>query len=344
MDNGNNLTPRVQGILQAVVKSYIENGLPVASRTIARAYPEALSPASIRNVMQDLSEEGYLAQPHTSAGRIPTAKAFQAYVGSLKARQTSPEEVDRVRQALARFDTLAGRFEYCSQQLMELTSNIGVTAAIHTDAQHLDSVELISLPESRVLMCVVTRDGTVRNRVVRLQEAFTEAELSSIRNYLNANFRGWSLARARAELERLLSEQRAAYDSMFRRLVMLYEKGLLEEETTSEVHLQGISNLLGCDWKLTRERLHQMFRALDEKKRILELLDRFLEPSGEVAVRVGLGEAHPTLEELSLIGTTITLSNGVTAKIAVIGPMRMRYSRAISAVMRMGQAFEALNS
>jgi heat-inducible transcriptional repressor len=192
-------------------------------------------------------------------------------------------------------------------------------------------------------MVVVTRDRIVRNRVVSLDETVAQGELSSIRNYINRNFSGWTLPDVHAELMRRFEQHSAAYDALLKKLTLLYSKGLLDIELVPEIHIGGASNLVGLDLHLTREKLRELFHTLEEKKRMLQLLDRFLEqPAGELAVQVGLADAHPSMRELSLIGVSIPLSGGLSAKIAVLGPMRMDYGKAISAVYHMGQAFRSL--
>lgn len=335
------LGPRAADILHSIVQSYIETGEPVASRTISRRRRDSLSPATIRNVMADLCEMGYLSQPHTSAGRVPTEKAFRSYVQSLTSGRLVSAELGRLRSELQTAGTVENRVEMSSHLLTEMTRNVGIAAAIPTTGQMLDSIELVSLPNRHVLMIVATRDRMVRNQVVVLDEPVTQDDLNSIRNYVNRNFSGWVLMDVRRELKRRLEEQSSAYDSILRRLTILYDKGLLDLGLAPEVHMEGASNLIGLDLHLTREKLRELFRALEEKKRLLLLLDQFLEhPSGEVAVRVGLGEAHPSMSELSLIGITVLLPGGLFAKVAVLGPMRMNYQRVISAVMHVGEAIQ----
>jgi heat-inducible transcriptional repressor len=290
--------------------------------------------------MADLYEEGYLAQPHTSAGRIPTEKAFQSYVESLSQRRILSAELERLRNELSELETMQARVERSSHILSEMTRGLGIAAAIPTPSQTLDQVELVSLPERRVLMIVATRDHMVRNRVVSLNQELQPDELQSIRNYLNQNFRGWLLSDIQRELDIRLKQESAAYDSILRRLNLLYEKGLLELGLTPEVHFEGVSNLVGIDLHLTKEKMRDLFHALEQKKKVLFLLDRFLEPrQGELAVRVGLAEAHPTMSELSIIGISVNLPSGLSGKIAVVGPMRMNYEKVISAVLHVGQAF-----
>src|SRR5712691_7643594 len=334
------MTPRHQEVLHGIVEAYIATGEPVASRSLVRRRGSDLSAASIRNVMADLDEEGFLSQPHTSAGRIPTEKAFRSYVQSLHMRRIVVAELERLRGEFGRLDTVERRVEFSSRRLTEMTRSMGIAAAIPRVNPALDQIELVALPDRRVLMVVMTRDRQVHNRVVTLDEALTSDELGSIRNYINQNFGGWSLEHVRRALAARLDHAAATYDAVLRKLTLLYAKGLLDLGPEPEVHMEGASNLLVLDLHLTKEKMRELFRTLEEKKRILELLDRFLEqPAGELAVHVGLGEIHPAMRELSLIGLPVRLENGLSAVIAVLGPMRMNYSRVMSTVEHVGQAF-----
>jgi heat-inducible transcriptional repressor len=334
------MVPRTRELLHEIVEAYIDSGEPVASRSIAKKRGDSLSAASIRNVMADLDEEGYLCQPHTSAGRIPTEKAFQSYVQSLTLRRLAAAELERLRAEIGKLDSIEQKVEYTSRMLMDMTRGVGIAAAIPQASLALQHIELVALPDRRVLMVVVTRDQEVRNRVVRLDENVSSDELANIRNYVNRNFSGWTLEDVRRELSARLDHASATYDAILQKLTILYAKGLLDVESTPEVHMEGASNLVGLDLHLTGEKMRELFRALEEKKRVLELLDRFLEqPPGEVGVHVGLGAMHPSMRELSLIGIPVQLASGLSAVIAVLGPMRMNYGRAMSAVRNIGQAF-----
>ena len=335
------MTPRSLQVLHEIVGAYIATGEPVASRSIARRRRDGLSAASIRNEMADLDEEGYLMQPHTSAGRVPTEKAFRSYVQSLGMRKMVAAEIQRLRGEFGRLETVEQRIEYTSRTLTELTHGVGIAAAMPRPHPALEQVELVSLSDRRVLMVVVTRDHQVRNRVVTLEESLTTDELMTIRNYLNRSFAGWSLENVRRELAGRLARAEATYDAVLQKLNMLYSKGLLDIALDPpEVRMDGASNLVVLDLHLTKEKMRELFRALEEKKRVLELLDQFLEqPEGEVGVHVGLGSIHPSMRELSLIGLPVSLEDGLSAVIAVLGPMRMNYARVISTVQHVGQAF-----
>jgi heat-inducible transcriptional repressor len=333
------LSPRHFEVLHAIVQNYIETGEPVASRTIARKYP--MSPASIRNIMADLLEEGYLSQPHTSAGRIPTERAYQSYVKTLVGSRIVQAELDRLQVEIQKASSVEGRIERSSKLLTEITRNFGIAAAIPNQNQTLDQVELLALPDRRVLMVVVTRDRMVRNKVITVDDHISQQELFSIRNYINYNFSGWMLHNIHRELKRRFELESATYDAILKRVNLFYSKGLLDLGLMPEVHFEGAENLIGLDLHLTRERMRELFRTLEEKKRILQLLERFLEQrDGELSIQVGLSDAHPSMGELSLIGVRLVLPNGLEAHVAVLGPMRMNYSRAVSAVLHVGQAFK----
>src|SRR3954451_9846478 len=220
------LTPRHYDVLHAIVHNYIETGEPVASRTIARRYP--MSPASIRNMMADLLEQGYLSQPHTSAGRVPTSAAYRSYAKTLVGSRIVQVELERLKGEIRREGTVEGRIERSSQLLTEITRGFGIAAAIPTENRTLDSVELLGLPDRRVLMVVITKDGMVRNKVIAVDDHIPQDELNSIRNYLNYNFSGWVLRNVHQELKRRLELESAAYDAILRRVGLFYSKGLLD--------------------------------------------------------------------------------------------------------------------
>jgi heat-inducible transcriptional repressor len=335
------LKTRHQEILSSIVRAYIETGEPVGSRAISRSRTNVLSPASIRNVMADLADEGYLSQPHTSAGRVPTEKAFRFFAGSIAAHRAPSAEADRLSILFRGLGSIGAQVERSSHVLVELTRNVGIAAAIPALSQELEQIELIPLSDRRVLMVLVTRDQMVRNRVITLDEVVPVHELGSIRNYINRNFSGWRIGDARRELLRRMMEERELYQEALRKVQLLCQKGLLEVDISPELHMEGASNLLGLDLHLTREKMRDLLSALEEKERVMELLDRFLEqPPGELAVHVGLEEAHPAMKDLTLIGMTVRMRTGLPAKVAVLGPMRMNYERVMAAVVQTSRALE----
>ncbi|MEZ5401184.1 MAG: heat-inducible transcriptional repressor HrcA [Bryobacteraceae bacterium] len=339
------LSLRQREILCAIVRTYIDNAQPVASSDLCRTGRAGMSAATIRNIMAELDREGYLIQPHTSAGRMPTGKAFEVYVESMPERRVQRGEIGRIQEALYGAGSMERRIACCSHLLAEMTRGVALTAAIPAERQVIEQVHLVALGGLRVLMVLVTQDRMVRNQAVTLDEDLRQGELDNIRNYINAHFSGWAINDARRELRRRLEAESAAYDHVLRRLILLESKGLLEVELEPEVRMEGAGNLVDFELRLTKERLKDLFLALEEKTRVIHLLDRFLEqPSGEVEVRIGLEEEHPSMGEIALIGIQVAAPGGLAAKFAVLGPMRMDYPRAMSAVLHVGRAFGSLPS
>jgi heat-inducible transcriptional repressor len=342
---GKELSPRERTILHAVVRAYIDTGEPVGSRTISRLRDLALSPATIRNVMADLADGGYLAQPHTSAGRVPTSKAFREFAGNVTAGPLPALDCQHILKEMQHGESLEERVGIASRVLTQITRNVGIAAALPSSSQELEHLELVGLSERRVLMIVATRDRMVRNRVVTLDRVLSQDDLAQLRNYVNTNFAGWTLQKARAELLRRIEEERAMYDAVLQHLTLLCRKGLLLTDQDPQLAMDGASWLVGLDLHLTRERMRELFQALEEKKHVVALLDRFLDPAaGRVGIHVGLADAHPAMSDLSLIGVAVDLPSGVRARIAVLGPMRMQYEKVISTVLQIGRTFETLQS
>lgn len=348
MNKETTLTTRSEQILCSIVRHYIETGEPVASGEISRLRRFNLSPATIRMIMSDLATEGYLQQPHTSAGRVPTERAFEAFVRTLPSNRVFQAEVGRIREAFEEAESVEARVECASHMLTEMTNGLGITAAIPTASQTLHQIELISLGGKRVLIVVVTLDRMVRDQVVEVDEPVTQDDLVTIRNYVNQEFGGWVISGIQEELRRRVEMVAAVRDKIEQRLLMLYRKGLLDVSLRPEVHLDGAANVIGFDLRLTRDHLRELVRALEEKKLILELLDKFLgspaESGNPVSVRIGLGTEPAGMGEMALIGVNVTMPGGTPAKLAVLGPMRMDYSKVMSAVLHVGRAFSSLPS
>ena len=338
------LSPREAGILHSIVEAYIHTGEPVGSLSLARLRRMKLSAASIRNVMADLAEQGLLSQPHTSAGRIPTERAIESYVKTLAVRVVSAE-LSRLRTELRRAQTVEERIECSTRILTDLTHNVAIVSSVPGSGQILREVQFVAIPGERLLIVVVTGDGRVHNRVIELDQPVADGELVTLRNYLNQNFSGWELPVVRRELSRRLELESAAYDTVLRRLSELRVHGLLDLALDAEVFVGGASNLVGIDLHLTREAMRDIFRTLEQKKRLIEILDRFLDKnSDELGVQVGLADVHPSMSQLSLIGVSIAQPGGTATRMAVLGPLRMDYAKALSAVVHMQQALRALPS
>src|SRR5690349_14042739 len=264
---------REREILTAVVETFISTGEPVGSRTLSRGNREGLSPATIRNVMADLVDAGFLEQPHTSAGRIPTAEAYRYYVEQLTGKaQLSNETESTIHQALSGITDVQEFMERTSHVLSLLSHNVGVTVATSGSRNALEHVYFSRLADQKVLAVLVTKSGVVRDRVLRLDLA--QADLDLAARYINENFRGWTMDQMRQEIAHRIEQERNEYDRLMKSIEQLYKQGALATSDSSDaVFVEGAANLLSADQD--RQRLQEMLRTLEEKEKVVSLLSAY---------------------------------------------------------------------
>jgi len=328
-------------ILHAIVEAYLDSGEAVSSSAIAqrRFTGTSPSPATVRNVMAEMADLGLLTQSHASAGRIPTPLAIQAYVSSLGHVKANAQVVSQLQLRLKSIHSLSERVEEGSHVLTGLTQNVGITAALPSTSQFLQQVELLPLAARQYLMVVITSDRAVRNQIVTVDHDLRPQDLLEIRNYINQEFVGWTLADARRTLLERLQDERNQYYALLRRVEVFYAQGLFAGSDGPRVFLDGAAYLVGLDLHLTREKMRELFQALEQKTQVLQMLDQFLQGSDQSpAIQIGLGEAHPALSDFALIGVEVPMGGGMSARVAVLGPLRLNYPRTIAAVMEVGQA------
>ncbi len=357
------VSPRERLVLTAIIELYIATGEPVASQALARhfANKEGLSSATLRNVMATLGDAGLLEQPHTSAGRVPTAAAFRYYVeqitqpGSYLGRVAAPGQPSvagampqggstlseqRRGQIEESFSGVSSSNEYLertSHVLALISSGLGVARASATEGQVLEHIHFSRLSQGRVLAVVVTQAGTVQDRVLALDRELNHLELETAARYLNENFRGWAIDRIRAEITRRVEAEREAYHQMLASIEELCRKGALAGgEAGPALYVEGMANLISSE--LDRERLRQMLLALEAKQRLIELLTAYVDGrQQEVRVVVGpnlagLDEASQVMQDLVLIGAPARLGGTNLGTVAVIAPTRIQYQEMIQAV------------
>jgi heat-inducible transcriptional repressor len=332
---------REREILTAIVETFIASGEPVGSRTIARASREGLSPATIRNVMADLADAGYLEQPHTSAGRVPTAEAYRYYVEQLSGEtHLSHENQNIIQNSLNGVTDVQEFMERTSHVLSLISHSVGVTVASTGPRNALEHVYFSRLGDQKVLAVVVTRSGVVRDRVLRLD--IPQADLDLAARYLNENFRGWTMEDMRAELARRIETERGEYQQLMKSIERLYQQGALaSNEGTDVVFVEGAANLVTGDED--RQRLQDMLRTLEEKEKVVKLLGAYLDTRQEaVRVVIGLDEALPSMQNFVLIGAPARVGGEVRGALAVIGPTRLDYQHTMSAVSYIARLFDKL--
>jgi heat-inducible transcriptional repressor len=332
---------RQREILTAVVETFISTGEPVGSRTLARSNREGLSPATIRNVMADLSDAGLLEQPHTSAGRVPTPEAYRYYVEQLTGKaHLSNEDQNIIEGSLQGISDVQEFMERTSHVLSLISHNVGVAVAAGGPRNALEHVYFSRLGDQKVLAVLVTKSGLVRDRVLRLD--LPQADLDAAARFINENFRGWTMEAMRVELARRLEQERSEYDRLMTSVEQLYRQGALAGgDTTQAVYVEGAANLVSGEQD--RQRLQDLLKTLEEKQKIVELLGAYLDTKQEaVRVVIGLDEALPSMRNLVLIGAPARVGGEVMGSLAVIGPTRMDYQNTITAVSYIARLFDKI--
>ncbi|HVZ19226.1 MAG TPA: heat-inducible transcriptional repressor HrcA [Terriglobales bacterium] len=339
MASNSNFGPREREVLSAIIEAYIITGEPVGSRGLSRGNSEGLSPASIRNVMSDLTDAGYLEQPHTSAGRVPTAEAYRYYVTQIATKSRSISNVDQgmIDQNLRGAGDLQQFMERTSHVLSLISQKVGVAVA-GGPKEVLEHIHFTRLEQNRVLAVVITKSGVVRDKMLRVENELSPSDLEISARYLNDNFRGWTLDALRTELQKRIEQERSEYDQIMKSIAQLYKQGALGDDRQHDVYLEGASNLIG---NADQQRLRNILRTLEEKQKIAELLSAYLDANQEtVRVVFGLEEFEPQLRDFVLIGAPAKQGGDVVGSLAVIGPMRIDYQHAITAVSYISQLFE----
>ncbi len=350
MADAERVTARQRAILTAIIESYIETGEPVGSGTIARLQSgegSGLSPATVRNEMAELAECGLLEQPHTSAGRVPTARAFRMYVeqlsGGVNPRVGQLSAQSRMQIDLS-FVGVAGTqavLERTSHVLAALSSGVGVAIAAAADGDMLEHVHFSRLTAARVLAVVVTRSGMVRDRVLALEKDVTVRELEVAANFLNENFRGWSVERVRAEIARLVERERSEYQKLLSSVQQLWGMAVPEGSVPVTVYVDGVSNLVGS--QEDRVRLRELLTAMEAKQRLVELLNAYVDARQEsVRVVFDLVEHAPEMSGMVLIAAPARMAGESRGTVAVIGPKRMHYENTMNAVGYIAQVFDRM--
>ena len=341
MPSGPPIGEREREILTAIVETFIATGDPVGSRTLARSNREGLSPATIRNVMADLADAGYLEQPHTSAGRVPSSEAYRYYVEQLTGQASlSQEDQGIIQDSLRGVSDVQEFMERTSHVLSLISHNVGVTVAVGGPRNALEHVYFSRLGEQKVLAVLVTRSGLVRDRVLRLD--LPQDDLDAAARFINENFRGWTMEALRTELARRLEQERSEYDRLMKSLDQLYRQGALAtDETAQVVFVEGASNLVTGEQD--RERLQALLQTLEEKQKIVELLGAYLDAKQEaVRVVIGLDEALPSMRNFVLIGAPARVGDDVMGSLAVIGPTRIDYQHTMTAVSYIARLFDKI--
>jgi len=325
------LSHRTRRILYAVITEYIGSGEPVASRKLAKRYGLGLSPATIRNVLADLEELGLLAQPHTSAGRIPTDLGFRLFVDALvEMREVTTDERSAIMELLHPSTGGTGRnvLERTGRLLSSLTGAVTVIAPPRLRDEPLEHLRFMPLNEGAILAILVTKSGAVQNRVVPVAENLLSSDLERINNFLAELIRGESLTTLRGRLAERVDDERAQYINLKAKAAEVVEATASLAVDGSEIMIQGRGHLFERPEFEDADKLRRFLKALEEQEGLLRLLDQTLS-SGGVQVLIGSETNLADIRDVSLISTDFAASPHAKGALGIIGPTRMDYGKLV---------------
>ena len=336
------LTDRQRRILARLVTEYIEQGEPISSSWLAEHSALGLSSATVRNILARLEELGLVHQPHTSAGRVPTDSGYRLYVDGLLGSRKRTRGLPDVEARLRRAGTVDDVLENASAELSRASHHIGFALAPASPAMRLQHINFVNLDAGRILVIVVGTGGQITHKVITPSEPIDPVRLGQAANYVNSEFSGLTLHEARTAIVERLRQERVLYDALAARALELAQNGLAAVSPGETLHVQGASLLMEQflagvgDGAHTLETLRALFRMIEEKHRLIELLTQYIAADG-VTVVIGTEHFTPDLRSFSMVASSFT-DGHQSGTIGVIGPTRMRYQRAITVVDGVSQA------
>jgi heat-inducible transcriptional repressor len=326
------LTDRDREVLEAIITDYIQSAEPVGSRTVSKKSKIGLSPATIRNVMADLEEMGFLTQPHTSAGRVPTDRAFRFYVDSiLEVRKL--KLVDRGRIEMGFQDEGMDTNEImkrASSLLSLLSKQTGVILAPRFGSNIFKHIEFIKLREKTILVIIVCKSGEVQNKLIESDELMSQDELDKYSRYLTEIMGGLSLVEARRKILEEVKKEKVLFDKLMYRALQLSQKAL-EDEGGGDLYIEGKTNILQSPEFADLEKMRTLLQAFEEKTKIVKLLDKALLAQG-MQIFIGAENEFNEMKDCSVIAAPYSRENFTLGTLGIIGPTRMDYPSIIPIV------------
>jgi heat-inducible transcriptional repressor len=336
------LPERDRRILGVLVQGYIDDGEPISSLWLA-SQGFGVSSATLRNVLARLEEQGYVRQPHTSAGRVPTDRGYRSYVDQLLTERRTSRPAPQVEARLRRAGSVDDLLTHASQEVARASQQLSFAIAPGEGAA-LEHLDFVPLDAGKILVVVVSTGGHVSHKVISPAEPHDPVALQQAANYLNSEFKGQSLLAVRQSVLQRLSEERNLYDELMSRALQLASTTFEDMTAAPSVFIQGTSLLLedlgGESADVTLETLRTLLRMIEEKTRLIQLLDDYISGDG-LTIVIGSEHHAPELHRFTLIASTYSDGRG-TGAVGVIGPTRMRYSRAINAVEGLSRAISRM--
>jgi len=336
---------RNRQILADIVRTYIETGEPVSSRAISKLSEETLSTATIRNVMADLEDGGFLYQPHTSAGRVPTAAAYRFFAQEI-ASQATISVVDRqwIQGEMSGATSAVEITERAGHVLAEVSHGLGIIVSPPLGKTVLEHARMWLLPDGRVVVVLISPGGNTRDKILRPSRPFSQTELDATADFLNRHYSGWTLEAIRSDLLQKLAMERERYEGIARSALTLCDPAVLGDESALQVYVEGTAQMVATAEFANQGQLRELLSAIEEKHRLVSVLNACIETPEPVHVQIGVKEISEAGENLALISAPYMRNDLVQGSLGVLGPTRMHYERAMTAVAYVAQLFsEALS-
>ncbi len=330
---------REREILTLIIRSYITSGEPVGSRTLSETIQWKLSPATIRNIMSDLEDEGYLTQPHTSAGRIPSEKGYRFYVDNLPdSGKVSKSDERYISRMLSESDTPEDVMARASYLLSSISKNVGIVIAPPMESTVLKHIEFVDLGEGKLLVILVSKAGLLQRKLIRVTDRYTQEELNKAGKYLVEQFAGRTLTDIRNDLLRKMQAERMLFDRMLS-LMQAWSETLDLDASADAIYVQGTSNILGQPEFADVERMKELFQMFEEKGRLVKILNECISSNPPAAVKIAIGSelGVPGMRDFALITASYASADRTTGMLGIIGPTRLEYERGISIVGYLGR-------
>ncbi len=319
-------------MFKSLVEHFIQDGHPVGSRTLARDTDLALSPATIRNVMADLEDMGLLRSPHTSAGRIPTARGYRLFVDSLLCvEQLEQREVERMAREISAEADMQHLVVRASSLLSDITKLAAVVMLPRKRQSSLEHIEFISLSQNRILVILVLSNKEIQNRIIHTAKTYTQSQLQQTANYLNSTCRGKNLNAIRTEVLRELRKLKEDVSELMQAAIEMAQKAFVTPAVEDEVVISGHTNLMGVAELSDLEKLKRLFESFNEKRDILHLLENAISAKG-VQIFIGEESGYEVLDNCSIVTSPYQGEGQILGVLGVIGPTRMDYERVIPIV------------
>lgn len=327
------LSEREELVLRTIIDEYIDTNEPVGSRNVSKVGPLKMSPATIRNIMSDLVDKGFIVQPHTSAGRVPTDEGYRYYIDKLVSTQIGSEDLIKNIQNEMTFDpvNVMNLFRVFSKKLGDMTNAVGFIVSPKLSSMYMKHIEFIRLNRDTVLAVLVARSGIVRNILLNVGPDFSDEDLVRMGNYLNSNFQESSLAEIRSNLFRKMRQEHGEIRTLLEKTrkvgEALFDSPAFEEEFIFE----GTGNIVDTPELRNSGKLKEVLSAFEEKRRICDILDNCM-TSNSVQIFVGSEIGLKDIEELGMVIKPYQRGGNIIGTLGVIGPKRMKYPKVVSIV------------